>query len=336
MKNIRRLYAPLGYTAMAFLFFLISQLLCSHFVRLELRSSYDNTPYRKEAVMFFLSAPGKDFLDLTEAAQGGILSGCAVLRYNDETYGLNKVIYCDQGVIGIQGMDALDFLSGEKAAVAGADSGYDMGDTVMVNGTEYPVKGVLERHISIAINTGVFYSYCDLSHVPTQEIYVLTARDGGRIADAYAKLEELVKSMGAEIRSREVNRARFSDYVSYRGVTVLLLGVLGVFYLGLIGLFAHIWLWIKRPEIYVLNLLGYGHIRRKMWAEYSMTWLSAFLLSLLVSCGASGELHDCILPVLGISAGLLLVTLAGGYVSFMVRKGSVPGSRESSEKKNRT
>ena len=163
MKSIRRLYAPLGYMAVLFLFFYLSGILCGHWVRLELLSSYDNTPYREEAVMFLLTAQGQTSIDLTEAAEDGILSGCAVLRYDEESYGTNEVIYCDAGVIGIHGTgeiagnvgnvgndgvvgsegikdikgikesrdgEALDFLSGEKAAVAGADSGYAPGDTV--------------------------------------------------------------------------------------------------------------------------------------------------------------------------------------------------------------
>lgn len=199
----------------------------SAFERSKLVSScrIDNTPYRKEAVMFLLSAPGLAFVDLTDAVRDGVLEGCAVLRYDDESYGMNEVIYCDQDVIGVQGMEMFDFLSEEKVVVAGADSGYGIGDTVTVDS----VEGVLERHISMAINAGVFYSYCDLSHVPTQKIYVLTAKEGRRIADAYTELEELVRSRGAGIRSREMSRTRFSDYVDYRGVMILLLGVRGLF-----------------------------------------------------------------------------------------------------------
>ena len=319
MKNVRRLYAPLGYTVMAFLFFYISGMLWSHLVRLELQNSYSNTPYRKEAVLFILSSPGTGSIDLTEAAKGSILSGCAVLRYNDETYGMYEVIYCDWDVIGIHGLETFDFLSGEKAAAAGADSGYDMGDAVMVGGKEYPVVSLLDEHISTAINTGVFYSRCDLSHVQTQTTYVLTAKDSGRIADAYAELEELVNSKGAEIRSRVISRVRFSDYVDYRWVTVFLLGMLGIFYIGLIYLFVHIWLRLKEPEIRVLNLLGYMHIRRKVGMEYSATWLSAFLLSFGIFCATSRELRYIIAPVLNISLFLLIVTLTGGYVFFKVR-----------------
>lgn len=299
--------------------FLISEILCSHWVRLELKNSYNNTPYRKEAILFLLSAPGMSSVDLTEAAQEGILSGCAVLRYNDESYGTSEVIYCDQGVIGIHGLETLDFLSGKKAAVAGADSGYGIGDTVTVNGLEYPVEGILERHISIAVNTGVFYSRCDLSHVKTQGAYVLTARDRRRIVDAYAQLEELVKGKGAEIRSREMSRVRFSDYVDYRGMTIFLFGVLGIFYIGLIGLFAYIWLRLKKPEIHVLNLLGYMHIRRKVWMEYSAAWLATFLLSLGAFCAISRELYYSIVPILGVSSVILLVTLSAGYAFFKVQ-----------------
>lgn len=316
MKNVRRLHAPLGYTVMAFLFFYISEMLCGHWVRLELQSSYDNTPCRKEAVMFLLSASGTASIDLTEAAQNGILSGCAVLRYDDEPYGMYEVIYCDQGVIGIHGLEALDFLSGEKAAVAGADSGYDIGDTATVDGMSYPVEGILEGHISTAINTGVFYSRCDLSYVQTRTAYVLTAKDSDRIADAYAQLEAWVKSKDAEILSRVISRVRFSDYVDYRGVTVFLLGVLGIFYIGLIYLFVYIWLRIKKPEIHVLNLLGYIHIKKKVWMEYSVAWLSAFLLSIGVFCATSHELRYIVVPVLSVSLCLLIVTLTGGYVFF--------------------
>ena len=319
MKNVRRLFAPLGYTVMAFLFFFIGEMLCGHWVRLELKNSYNNTPYCKEAILFLLSAPGMYSVDLTEAAQDGILSGCAVLRYNDESYGMSEVIYCDQGVIGLHGLETLDFLSGKKTAVAGVDSGYSIGDTVTVDGLEYPVEGILERHISIAINTGVFYSRCDLSQVQTQEAYVLTAKDRRRIADAYAQMEELVKGKGAEIRSREMSWVRFSDYVDYRGVTVFLFGVLGIFYIGLIVLFSYIWLRLKKPEIHVLNLLGYMHIRRKVWIEYSVAWLAAFLLSFGTFCATSRELYYSIVPVLSVSLVLLLVTLSGGYAFFKVQ-----------------
>lgn len=319
MKNIRRLYAPLGYMVMAFLLFYISEMLCAHWVRLELRSSYDNTPYRKEAVLFLLSAPGTDSIDLTEMVQNGILSGCAMLRYDEESYGMYEVIYCDESVIDIHGMNILDFLSGEITVVAGADSGYGIGDTVMLNEKAYPVEGILESHIGVAINTGVFYSRCDLSHVPTQEAYVLTAKDRDRITDAYAELEELIKSKGAEIRSREMSRVRFSDYVDYKGVTVFLLGMLGLFCIGLIYLFTHIWLRLKKPEIHVLNMLGYMHIRRKVWAEYSAAWLAAFLLSLGTFCATSSELHYIIAPVFSISLILLLITLSCGYVIFKVQ-----------------
>lgn len=332
MKSIRRLYGSLGYLAVIFLFFYLSGILCGHWTRLELLSSYDNTPYREDAVMFFLSAPGQAYVDLTEAAQSGVLSGCAILRDDEEAYGMYEVLYCDEGVAGIvgndggdgngtersQGMEAYDFDSGEKAAAAGADSGYALGDTVTVDGTAYPVKGILEEHISIAVNTGVFYSRGDLAHVPTGEIYVLTGKSGGSIADAYAKLEALVQGKGAEIRSREMSKARYTDYVDYRGVTVLLLGVLAVFYMGLIYLFAYIWLRIKGPEVHVLNLLGYGHTRRKVWAEYSVVWLAAFLLSLGAICAASSrvQMKYGAIPVFGVSAGILILAVSCGYVFF--------------------
>lgn len=319
MKNVRRLYVPLGYTVMAFLFFYLSGMLWGHLVRLELQSSYDNTPYRKEAVLFLLSAQGTGSVDLTEAAKGSILSGCAVLRYDDESYGMYEVIYCDQDVIGSHGLETFDFLSGEKSAVVGADSGYGIGDTVTVDGMSYSVEGILEEHISTAINTGIFYSRCDLSHVPTQEVYVLTAKDSGRIAGAYAELEELVKSKGADIRSREMARVRFSDYVNYRGVTIFLLGALGIFCIGLVYLFVNIWLRLKKPEIHVLNLLGYMHIGRKVWTEYCATWLSAFLLSLGVFCATSHELRYIIAPVLSVSLFLLIVMLICGYIFFKVQ-----------------
>lgn len=319
MKNVRRLFAPLGYTVMAFLFLFISQMLCGHWISLELKNSYNNTPYRREAILFLISAPGMSFVDLTEAARGDILWGCAVLRYSEESYGMNEVIYCDQGVIGLYGLEMLDFLSGKRVAVAGADSGYDIGDAVTVDGVEYPVEGILEKHISMAVNTEVFYSRCDLSHVQTQEAYVLTAKDGRRIADAYALLEELVKGKGAEIRSREMSRVRFSDYIDYGGVAIFLFGVLGIFYIGLTGLFACIWLRLKKPEIHVLNLLGYRHIKRKVWMEYSAAWLAAFLLSLGTFGVTSREAYYSIAPVLTVSLVLLLIMVSGGYAFFKVQ-----------------
>lgn len=289
MKNIRRFYIPLCYAVIVFLFFNISEMLCVYIIRLELRSSYDNTPYRKEAVMFLLSAEGKEFIDLSEVVRDDLLDGCAVLRYDEESYRVNEVIYCDQDVIKIYDSNKINFLSGQRAAWAGVDSGFSADDVVVVDGIAFPVEGVLERHISTAINTGVFYSYCDLSYVSTQEVYVLTAKNWKRIANAYNQLEELVKRKGAKIQSREMSRARFSDYVNYEGVMVFLLGVLSLFYVGLICLSAYIWFRLKTPEILVLKLLGYQHTRMRVWAEYFVICLSAFLLSLLTlwlsTCG---------------------------------------------------
>ena len=118
-----------------------------------------------------------------------------------------------------------------------------------------------------------------------------------------------------------MSKARYTDYVDYRGVPVFLLGVLAVFYMVLLCLFAYMWLRIKGPEMHVLNLLGYGHIRRKVWAEYSAVWLAAFLLSFGAACGLSSRvwMRYCAVPVFGVSAGLLILAVSGGYVFFRLR-----------------
>lgn len=265
-----------------FTFFYLNELLCNYWITLGLINNYNNTPYNENALVFIISSPDTDTIDLKEIEHKNYLSGCVLLKYNNGNYKLNEVIYCADGVIGIKGMEKLEFNSREKIAVVGIDSGYSIGANVFENGNTYSVLGLLEKHISNAVNTGIFYSNSDLSHVPIECTYVLTSKDKDMIAIAYANLEKLAESKNAKLKKIEVENVKFSDYVKYEGTAHILFIVLAVFYVLLIYLFRYIWIKIKTPEIFILNILGVSNNKIRVQTEYFTTWFLAYLLSIVL------------------------------------------------------
>ena len=277
-----------------FTFFYLNELLCNYWITLGLINSYNNTPYNENALVFIISSPDTDTIDLKELEQKNYLSGCVLLKYNNGNYKLNEVLYCADGVIGIKGLEKLEFNSGEKIAVAGIDSGYSIGANVFENGNTYSVCGLLEKHISNAVNTGIFYSNNDLSHVPTECTYVLTSKDKDMIAIAYANLETLAESKNAKLKNIEVENVKFSDYVNYEGTAHILFFVLAVFYVLLIYLFRYIWIKIKSPEIFILNILGVSNNKIRIQTEYFITWFLSYLLSLVIFfISIKDKCYDC-------------------------------------------
>lgn len=264
-----------------FTFFYLNELLCNYWITLELVNSYNNTPYNKNAIVFIISSPDADTIDLSKLEENKYLSGCVLLKYRNGNYKLNEVIYCSDEAVEIKGIEKLEFNTKEKIAAAGIDSGYRIGANIFENGNTYPICALLEEHISDAVNTGVFYSNGDLSHVPVECPYVLTSKDKDMISAAYARLEEMAEYQNASLKEIEVENAKFSDYVTYEETARLLLIVLAAFYILLIYLFRYIWIKIKTPEIFVLNILGVSNIKKKVQKEYFSLWLLAYLLSII-------------------------------------------------------
>lgn len=296
-ENWKRLCAPAGYGILLSLFLYACQMLCNYLVRLELTDGYSNTPYHKDSIVFVFSAGDKDRIDLSGLEQEGFMPGSVLLKYNDGAFEWNEVIY------GNGDGETSGFCSGSKTAAAGADSGYAVGDTVVIDGAEYTVKEVLEEHISAAVNRGIFYSKCDLSRVPVHCAYVLTARDKDRIAGAYRELEAFGERHHFALKKLEISEAKFSDYVDYERQVAILLVILGLFSVCLNILLLFVWLRIKTPEIHVLHLLGYAHAKRRIWLEYSVVCLCAGILS-LGSFLASAPCYD-----LGVIVALTLCDL---------------------------
>lgn len=263
-----------------FTFFYLNELLCNYWITLEAVNAYNNTPYNKNAIVFIISSQNSDAIDFSALKHNNYLKDCALLKYNDGNYKLNEVIYCDNDIIEINGIKELDFNSTKKIAVAGISSGYSVGSNIFQNGNSYPICGLLTKHISGAVNTGIFYSNNDLSHVPTESPYVLTAKHSEKIAMAYAKLKNLAETQNAILKKVEIRNPKFSDYVDYEETVHILLVVLLTFYIFLIYLFRYIWLKIKSPEIFVLNILGSPSIKFKMQKEFFSLWFFAYLSSI--------------------------------------------------------
>lgn len=263
-------------------FFYLNELLCNHLVTLKAVNTYNNTPYNKNAIVFIISSQYSVTVDFSELEHNNYLADCALLRYNDGNYKLNEVIYCDSKVIEIDGIKELNFNSEKKVAVAGINSGYSIGTNIFQDGCTYPVCGLLPEHISNAVNTGVFYSNNDLSHVATETPYVLTAKYNEKITAAYVKLENLAETQNAHLKRIEIKEAKFSDYVNYNEMVFILLVVLLFFYVLLIYFFRYIWIKIKAPEIFVLNVLGAPNIKSRIQREYFLMWFLGYLFSITI------------------------------------------------------
>lgn len=321
IRPVLQRLAPSGYVFLVFLLFYASQALCAYWARLELLDGYSNTPYNRHSLVFMFRMEESGSVDFGEIAGSGKLSGCVVLRYNNGIYEYNEVMYSGGGMDGIQ-YGSFCFDMGEGIAAAGAESGYGVGDKIFLNGKCYVVTGILEKHISSAVNTGIFYSGYNSGEIPAGIPLVLTSKDKGKITRGYAALEELAKKGGFEIKKMETSSARYSGYVRYHEMTVLLFGILGVFCLGLILLLCYIWLRIKGPEIRVLYLLGYGHIRKKTLKEYLAAWSCAFLLS-LGTFAATLRDEYCDFPfILALSGGILAVSCLCGLLACLRRYGA--------------
>lgn len=283
IKNFRRVSCYLISTFFIFIIFLVSGIICNYWTKLELISSYNNTPYNKYAIYFIMSSLERE-ADLTDIQQNNLLSECALLKYNDDMLNMNEVLYCDKNIVESRDGKLLDlrFDSGTPCAVVGIDSGYQIGEYVYNNGKSYEIIDIMERHIASAINSGVFYTNANLNIVSANDTYVLVSSNNKHIMENFINLVAFFKSKDITVKQIDIRNAQFTDFIHYNKTTICLFAFVVVFDIIFIYIIRHTWLKIKASEIFVLNLLGYMHIRRKLKIEYFSMWLCAYLLSLII------------------------------------------------------
>lgn len=281
MRNMNNFFLSILYVLFLTVFFITNEILCDYYVRLALINSYDNTPYNKYAIYMNLASEKEDYVDLSDLTRGNELYGCALLKYNENNELFNEVIYCDVNAIDIMTeIKHIDFRN--RFAVAGCDSGYINGDFVVIEGEEYFIEGILSKHISNAVNKGVFYCNGNISKVPIEEVYVLAAKEERYVLSGYNKFREFLSKRNIRERRIEITRAKFADYIGYEKMMNGLILILSVFYIVFIFALRNIWLKLHYSEIYILSVLGYKNIKCRVNGEYILTWVSAYMASLVL------------------------------------------------------
>ncbi len=282
-------------------------LLINYFMKLEMTSSYNNTPYNAYAVTFLIEGHNHALLDLSDLAKENMLKECVLFKYNPEVQAIYEVIYCSPDAIRFQNPLSWDwdFTSKEKLAVVGIDSEYQSGDTILKDGKTYLIKGTLERHISEAVNYGIFYTNCSLDAINTQYSYVLTSKNYQSLKNAFTKLEKYLQNEEIAIKKIDVRNTEFGDFIKYDKMMLFILVFLILFYIFLIFAATKMWLIYRKPEIFVLTILGAAKPQTKVYLKYIIIWITAFIMNAFAVFFTIDTFYFGYSPVLCVTFGIL-------------------------------
>ena len=317
MRLLRKSIAYIIFIVFFTAFFLLNDVLNNYIMKLELINSYNNTPYNDHAITFLIESYEGTTLELSGIESLQLLEGCVLLKYNPQKNTMHEVIYCDKEAIEITDSyiseDQWTFLSGEKIAVVGCSSSYSLGENVYNDGFTYVVSGVLEEHISDAVNYGIFYSNCDLREIDEQSGYVLTSNNPGNVKRAYKELINWLEEKNIAIKVIDIRNAEFSDFIEYNRMLDYLMICIVIFYVIFIYVIRLIWLRIKREEIFVLTILGYKYVKEKLYLQYISLWGISFILSSIFFLLLNENFYYGYLSVFRLSAAVLLIALLSTF-----------------------
>ena len=175
-----------------------------------------------------------------------------------------------------------DFNSKSKVVIAGEDSSYKIGEYFYCEGCGYLIEDILDEHISLGINEGVFYTKSNLEKVSLEKTYMITSRDKGKIKKAFENLRFFLEQKDVSIKEIYMRDAILGDYISYSKIMKTLLTVLLIFYLGAVFAFRYFWIKSKSTEIFVLNMLGNEKTKKKIIMEYLLLWSVSYLINMLI------------------------------------------------------
>lgn len=280
IKN-RRNCLQLGFLVV---FLFLTQIICNFLIELQLLNSYSNTSYNDYAITFLMDSDVKD-VDLGEIATEEAFTNCALVIYNSGETNWNQVLYCGSETIELEKyevpLDEIDF-ENQAGIVVGYDSPYTVGQTISENDHQYRVLGKLEKHISDAINIGIFYSKGTLNHVETGETYVILSKSKNAAENAYECLTAMLQEKGIATKRIEVNHTKLSDFIYYDEIVVIFGVIVALFYVIAILLFRYVWVKCKQSEIFVWHILGKSHINLTLCLQYMSIWLGAYVINILL------------------------------------------------------
>lgn len=306
-------------------FLYVNIMLINYWMKLEMTNSYNNTPYNAFAVTFLMDGQNPTLLDLSVLAKDNMLEECVLFRYNPEAQAIYEVIYCSPNAICFNHPVSWDwdFTSKEQLAVVGIDSEYQYGDSILKSGKTYPVKGVLDRHICEAVNYGIFYTNCSLDALNLNESYVLTSSKNTSVKKAFAKLEEYLQGQDITIKKLDVRNTEYGDYIKYNEILLFILILLTFFYILLIFVAKKIWLLYKKPEIFVLTILGDRRPQVKAYMEYIIIWMLAFVINGILIFFTVDTFYFGYAQILFVTLGIFGMVLLSVIMMFYVDRHSV-------------
>lgn len=269
------------------IFIFVNLVLAINYMRLEISKSYNNSPFNSQAITFLIESDCKDKIDISFISGENKWENYVVFKYDDENQSEYEVVFCGRNVVSFEEKINWnwDFNSGENIAVVGYCSEYNIGDCFVKDGINYIVKGRLKKHISEAINYGIFYSKCQIDSIDAQGCYIISSKKSKKIKYGFSDLQDKLKKDNINLKIIEIRNAEFDDYIKIKNETLIIFLLVSVFY-GLL-LFVSKWIWnkYKEPELFVLNILGCKHSKLKINIQYIMIWLFSILTNLLVVWG---------------------------------------------------
>ena len=291
-------------------FFIANGLLLNYVLRLELINSYNNTPYNKYAKCFVMLSEDGMNIDLSKICEEEKLDYCVLFKNNIESLGMYEIIYCGNNAVSFKEKNFanINWASGEKLAVVGSASKYEIGDKIYIADDAYIVAGRLEEHICEIINLGIFYTNNNIENIEIKDSYILASAKYKNVKDGFDKLLGIVEKSGIKVEENNIRNAEFTDYIKYDKLFFIIIFLLLMFYILLILVINKIWNRVKRPEIFVRNMLGDKNARVKIYKEYVLIWIGSYFTGSFLCITLSAEMYFGIIPL--VMEGILWVAIA--------------------------
>ena len=303
--------------------FLGSTLFVNYIYKLQFTSSYNNTPYNGSAITFIMKSDEKPYINLNELIGTDVLDQCVLFQVGSEGESGYHVVYCSENAVDFKDYQNWDwnYVSGDKAVAVGIDVPYNIGDVIEINGKEYHVRGKLDRHISDAVNYGIFYTDSNFNSVSVNQRYIITSKSSTSVKKAFGGLKDALQSSNIRVKELDVRNTEYKDYIRYDGVIKVILILLCVFYILLVMIIGKLWIKSKSADMKVRKILGDKNIILKSYLKYVLLWIAAYALNTMVVLLSINAVYFGIYVYIAVTHAIIIIAVLTGALNFLwIRK----------------
>lgn len=241
------------------IFFVLTEsmlFIIDYIMHLRKMASYDNKPYSNASKIFVIKSDERS-VDLSFLQEDNIMEDCVLLKYDSDN-GMYEVIWADLDSVKWKEINVtgLDYKSQYTIAAVGIDVKKHINDKIEIEDNSYPVKAKLDRHISSAVNNGIFYTKCNIENVQTNLAYVLASSDDKTVKKAYGALCDLLAGKNVSVVEVKMDEAKLSDYISYVNSLKYMIYLLILFYICMGYLVYRLWKHINKKYVFINEILG--------------------------------------------------------------------------------